>query len=376
MPPYSSSSPSPSPPPPLHPHSFGARIIVFPIVALALAAAGAAVYFFATQPQPLSTKSAPKTIGIAYFRQGLSSIESLKRRLSEMGYTNLRYIAEEVHIGPSMAEDMRRMYAGMFDEGVDLIFADHEHMAKVALEMTKERGIDTPIVYIIRFHDPVEYGLADSFRSSGNNATGVAGNLSEVTKRTLQFIQEINPKAKKIGIFGAGFQVPDVAARYFSEFKGQVADFGMEIVEYSTQVPPPQAEAEFNRVASAIKKGDVDALVHIPGHFYDKQEEGEYELAKRLGVPMSAPYEDLQGGGQFSFSTNYSFAGEEAAVMVDKIFKGKRPSEIPVEYGARNDLTLNLTRARETGIKFTDSMLYIATDAYEEGAGGPDKPSH
>jgi len=320
--------------------------------------------------------AAPRTIGIAYFRQGLSSIEALKRTLERMGYTNLNYIEEEIMISPTMGEDMRDIYQRMLDKGVDLIWADHEHQAKVALEMTKERGIDIPIVFIVRFHDPVEYGLAESFKSSGNNATGVAGNLSEVTQRTLTFLKEIDPSIRKVGIFGQGFRVPDIAARYFAEFKKQVNGFGMEIVEFSTRVPPPQAEAEFNRMAATIRPGDVDAFVHIPGHFYETQESGEYRLAKRLGIPMSAPYEDLPGGGHFSYSTNYEFAGEESAVMVDKIFRGTLPSDIPVEYGARNELTLHLGRARETGVQFPDSMIFIATEKYEDDSDFPEATGH
>ena len=103
--------------------------------------------------------------------------------------------------------------------------------------------------------------------------------------------------------------------------KEEADRLGIELIEYRSSVPPPQAEAEFNRVADTIKKGDVDGIFHLPGHFYESQQVAEYQLAKRLGIPMHAPYEDLgsegvEGGGHFAYTANFAHAGEQAARMV------------------------------------------------------------
>lgn len=325
---------------------------------------GASIAPVAETSQPeLTAKDQPRTIGIVYFRQGLAAVDSMKQELARLGYTHITYIEKEVVVGPTMIDDMHTYYQEMFDQGIDMIWADHEHQTKVALEMTKEQGLNIPIVYIARFHDPVEYGLADSFKSSGNNATGVAGNLSEVTQRTLGFLRELRPDIKKIGIFGAGYQVEDIAGRYFQEFKTQANDLGIQIVEYKTDVPPPGAEAAFHEAAAAIQPGDIDAIIHIPGHYYEVQETGEYEeVARRLGIPMSVPYEDLAGGGHFSFSTNYEHAAVQTVPMIEKIFNGTKPADIPIEYGSKNDLALHMGRAKESGITFPNSMLFIANE--------------
>lgn len=321
--------------------------------------------YWLMQPQATDATKEPKKIAIAYFRQGLSAKDEFKKAIAEMGYTNIEYVEEEIIIGPTMGEQMTAFYNRVLAEGVDLIWSDHEQQAKVALQITKERQDDTPIVYIIRFHDPVLYGMADSFQSSGNNSTGVAGNLLEAARRTLEFVKEMNPDAKTIGMFGTGFMVPSVAMGYYEELKRQVPIAGFELVEYTTSVPPPQAEAEFKRIAASIEKGDIDAFLHVPGHFYEPQESAEYQLAKELGIIHSTPYEDMPGGGHFSYSSNFAIAGAQSAVMVDKIFRGAEPASIPIEYGARTDLTLHLGRAAETGIQFTDSMLFIAAEKRE-----------
>lgn len=315
-----------------------------------------------------AVEQAPKKIGIPYFRQGVSAMVTLKEELAALGHTDVTYVEQEVSpSSPTAMQELAVVIRKMIQEdGVNMIWSDHEHQAKVALEVTKELGReDIPIVYIIRFHDPIEYGLAASFASSGNNATGVAADLSDSVQRTATFFKEIDSSVKKIGIFGAGFQVPTVANRYFLEWKKQAAQFGFEVIEYSTSLPPPQAEAEFHRIAATIKKGDIDAIVHIPGHFFETQEYAEYDLAKRLQVPHAVPYEDLIGGGQFTYATNFEAAGRQSAHIVDKILKGMSPSEIPIEYGEKKLLVLNQYRATESGIEFPESMRYLADEVIE-----------
>lgn len=324
-----------------------------------------------------SAKSAPQkqfVIGIPYFPQQLDALAGFKTGMEKLGYKegeNVRYDMARVIVGPTMFDELKSIGEGMIDEKVDLIFASLEHGAKVMFDVSKQKGSDIPIVFLTRFHDPIEYGLIESYRSSGNNTAGVAANMLEVIERNLEFFKEINPKFKKLGIFADGFMAPGVGDAHFAELKKQASRFGIEIVEYKTSVPPPETEAEFNRVAATIKKGDIDGLFHIAGHFYPTQEAGESELATRLGIPMAAPFEDLPNGGMFSYSDEFGSSGEQAAVIADKILRGMKPSDIPIEFGARSVLTLILGRARDAGVKFSDSMLFIAENKFESGEDFP-----
>ena len=336
----------------------------------AIVVIGAAIYWFA--PQKESASVVPKKIGIANFVQGSSSVTGLKKGLAELGYSDVEFFGGEVIPNPKMIEEIKAIYRKAIEENdVDLLFADHEHQALAAVEITREMGVDVPIVFISRFHDPVSYGIVESFKSSGNNATGITQNLTEVASRIYNFLREINPSLKKVGVFGEGFLIPGLADDdYFPAMKDEADRLGIELIEYKSSAPPPQAEAEFNRVADSIKKGDIDGIFHLPGHFFESQQVAEYQLAKRLGIPMHAPYEDLgsegvEGGGHFAYTANFAHAGEQAARMVDKIFRGMKPSEIPLEYGEQNLLVLEKGRAEETGIKFSESMLFLADEVRE-----------
>src|SRR3989344_6106579 len=164
------------------------------------------------------------------------------------------------------------------------------------------------------------------------------------------------------------FEAQAKVAQVVTEESGRT---DVPIVEYTTDAPPPQAKAEFERIAATIKKGDIDAMMHIAGHYYETQEAGESELAIRLGIPMATNYEDIPRGGHFTLSNGTRESGEQAAVMADKIFRGTKPSDIPIEYAQKDILSLHLGRARAAGFTFPESMLYLATNKYEDDSAFP-----
>lgn len=338
---------------------------------------GAALYWYQPLISGLATTPPSKTyvIGILYFPQQTDAVLAFQEKMEELGYkegVNVRYDMVRVSPSPTMIEEFTVAVDRMIQERVDMIYATFEHEAAVALRETKKYQSDIPIVFITRFHDPVQFGLIPSYKSSGSNATGIATNVSETVERSLGFFRAINPNFKKVGIFTDGFMLPDIGDALVAEVRKQAPKFGVEVVEYKTSVPPPQAEAEFYRVAAKIKKGDIDGIFHVAGHFFEVQEAGESELAVRLGIPMEAPNEDLPNGGMFSYSDDASAAGTQSAVLADKIFKGTKPADIPIEFNAKTELTLVLGRARAAGITFPDSMLFIAANKYEDSSSFPE----
>lgn len=305
--------------------------------------------------------SEPKTIGIVYFRQQEEAVAGLKEGLKDLGYSAITY---KEFVMP-VSDDMDKVAAGyaktLVENRVDLMYTALEFQGLPAITTTKEMGDDTPIIFLSQFHDPVAYGLAKSFRSSGNNATGIALNIVEIVQKQLEFLKEIRPDIKKIGVFADGFMVPPLSEEFYPEFRRQAAKFGYEIVVYTTQVPPPEAEKAWRTTAAAIKPGDIDALYHIAGHYFDAQEAAESALAARLQIPMVAPIEDLPNGGHFGYSGGFLGAGRQSARMADKIFRGTKPGDIPLEYNEQIALVLYPERARLAGIVFPESILSIAT---------------
>lgn len=316
-----------------------------------------------------SSPDQPKTVGILYFRQHIDSYGGLKSGLAKLGYTDKDIKYNEILLtpGPNLDADIDNGVRKLLEDNVDILWVSLEHQALAAVNITKELNNDTPIVFTARFQDPLDFGIIESYKSSGNNSTGIATSLPLNVQKTLQFFREINPETKKVGVFSDGFMVPpNWGEAYLQELKKQASRFDMTVVEYKTNKEPDFTGEKFNEIASIIKQGDIDALFHIPVHFNDTQEVLETELAKRLHIPFSVPSEDLPTGGTFAYADDFAASAEQSAVMISKIFNGAKPSDIPIEFGAKQTLSLNLKRASEAGIVFPNSMLYIAEEKITE----------
>src|SRR3989344_1589714 len=342
--------------------NFRVLVVVATLVIIAVILLSLVKIFQATPPkapEPSMALSKPRTIGVLFVRQSADALEGIKMGLKELGYTNITF-KEILMDSQTTIEDVENLTKKLVGEKVDLIYATGESRAQGAINATKEIGDDTPIVYLSNFHDPVAYGLAKSFISSGNNATGVARNIAKELERQLELLQKIKPGIKKIGVFGRGFVVQELGGEFLSELKGRAPKFGYEVIEYTTSVTPPNTGVAFDTAAATIKPGDIDALYHIAGHFYSTQEVAETALAVRLQIPMVAPLEDLPNGGHFGYSGDFSIAGKQVAKMADKIFRGANPRDIPLEYVEETLLVIYPVRARLAGVEFPGSVLEIA----------------
>lgn len=319
--------------------------------------------WFAYQKLPMNQQGTkPKVIGVVYIRQHQDAYEGLKEGIKNLGYTDKDVVYNEVLVvtGPNLYDDLGNGVRKLIADKVDVMFLSYEMTAKLGVDISKELGSTIPIVFMSRFHDPIDYGMAASYKSSGNNSTGVATNLIASIQKTLKFFKEINPEAKRIGVFSEGFMIPGGSDQILKELRDQVPRFGLTLVEYTTQKPPSPERGNFDEVASTIKPGDIDAIFHLPVHFYDPQEVDETVLANKLQIPMSVPSEDMPTGGNFSFADDFHKSAQQASVMIQKIFNGTQPKDIPIEFGSKSLLILNTKRAEEAGITFPKSMLGIA----------------
>lgn len=335
------------------------KIIITMIVVIA---AGRFIYTAGIFDSMFKQKSFnhPKVIGVIYQRQHQTAYDGMKEGMKKIGYTDKDIVYNEILItsGPTFSKDVENGVKKLIADNIDLLFVTSEQIDKMALEFTKNTNI--PIVFMTRFHEPLSYGLIDSYRSSGNNSTGISTNLAETVQKNLFFFKEINPEIKKIGVFGGGFMLPDGGDAVLAELKKQGPKFGISIVEYQTKNSPDTTSKNWHEVADKINPGEIDGLYHLAHHFYGKQEVDESKLATRLQIPHSVPSSDIPTGGSFAFADDFHESAGQAAVMIDKILKGEKPSNIPIEFGSKSILTLQLKKASEAGFTFPNSMIFIA----------------
>src|SRR5204863_1875849 len=117
---------------------------------------------------------------------------------------NLKYDEILLTPGPNLYKDIDDGVKKLLADKVNVIWVSMEHQGLEAIKVTKELNNTTPIVFMARFHNPLDFGMISSFKSSGNNATGIATDMPQNVQKALQFFKEINPNAKKVGVFAAG----------------------------------------------------------------------------------------------------------------------------------------------------------------------------
>lgn len=317
---------------------------------------------------PKQTES-PRVIGVVQLWHVLDRFyDGLKTGMNELGYTegkNIVYDYQNWEQNPAKIDETVQRH---INNNVDILYVVGNPSIEAALRLTKAAGKSIPIVYVLA-DKPVETKIADSLKSSGNNSAGVTNNMSELIPKQLEFLKKISPAVQKLGIYGEGFTVPGgVGAWVIKALKEQAPNFGITIVEYKTDVPPgPLLVNEFERIAGSIKSGDIDAQMHIPGHFYADQHLAEFIHAKRLKIPTIEPIlEEVEEGGLYSYAADLFAVGKQAAIITDKVLKGTKPSDIPIEFPKKNILGINMKMARDIGITIPDSVIAITSVIIEK----------
>jgi ABC-type uncharacterized transport system substrate-binding protein len=235
--------------------------------------------------------------------------------------------------------------------GVGLIFAAELSAAKAAQTMTSR----IPIVFITGGGgNPVEMGLIESFDRPGGNITGVSFLSVELGPKRLEVFREIVPGLHRVLFPYDPNDASGVAvARVYREAARRL---GIVLVEQAVHT---QAEAQ--ATLAQVRKGEVDGILvpdglslNIPGFVV--------ETAGQQGIPtmFQVAFFVDRGEGLASYGPDVSSLGRQAARLVDKILKGTKPAEIPVEVISRFEFVINLKVAKTLGLTIAPEILYRA----------------
>ena len=362
--PQNSQSPAPAP---IEPHTgIGKPIKALLVIIGLLAILGGAVGI-AVQSGLIVSPSAkePVTVGIVQYVASLDQVyEGFKVGMQELGYTegvNITYLYQNSNGDVAKA---KQIAAEFLTKNVDLIFTMSTSATKAAYEATKEAGSQTPIVYG-QSNVSIKAGIIAGYESSGNNVTGVENLNAEYIEQQLNFLKQIKPDAKKVGVFALvpPFRQP-VTADALTTVDELAPRFSLEVTHYDVNLPPgPQSKSLIQGMVDAIKPGDVDALIQIsdPATNFQDTPSIFIKAQSRLNAPVIAivvPH--VEQGALLSYGSNFKEQGRQAAVLVDKVLQGTKPADIPIEFSKHSVIAVNLKTARDLGLTIPNSILSIA----------------
>jgi putative ABC transport system substrate-binding protein len=275
-------------------------------------------------------------------------VVGLRDGLRELGYREnedfvigVRFTQGDLTALPTAARQL-------VQDGVDLLFVDHDEGAQAAQQATTQ----IPIVGVA-VGDPLGRGLIQSFARPGGNLTGVADLHLELSPKRLEVFREILPGLRKVlFLYHATEAYATAEAR---EVRAAAHRLGITLVERSVRT---QEEAQ--AALAAVQPGEVDGVLaprccalNIPGFILD--------TTTQRGLPtmFEAPFW-VERGGLASYGPDLYASGQMAARLVDKIRKGVPPAEIPMEVNPKIEFVINLKVVQALGLTLAPEMLYRA----------------
>jgi putative ABC transport system substrate-binding protein len=314
------------------------------IICLALGAMLLTVNFPAAAQQP---KKVPR---IGYLQIGSQlgpTGEAFLQGLRDLGYVEGKSIIIEYRGDPQRREDrLPEFAADLVRLKVDVIVALSPPAAHAAMNATKT----IPIV-MRSTSDPIQAGFVASLARPGGNITGVTSISTELNGKRLELLKEVIPRLSRVGVL----RNPDRSAEASNFKEMEIAARSLDLRLQSLEVRGPN---DFENAFRAAVKARVGALIPIRTPLINDQRKRIADLAIKSRLP--AIYDDreyIDAGGLMSYGTDLADLHRHAATYVDKILKGVKPADLPVEQPMKFDLVINLKAAKQIGLTIPPNVL-------------------
>jgi len=281
-------------------------------------------------------------------------VEAFREGLREVGYAEGRNIIIEYRWAEGKMERLPELAADLVGRKVDVIVTISPPSAQAAHQATRT----IPIV-IIAVGDPVALGLAASLSRPGGNVTGFASYGPELVGKQLEFIKEMIPGIKRVAIFWAPANVNH--ARGLKDLEGPARLLAIQILPLRI-VSPADFEEAF-RTAVTERAGAV-WIFGEPMFTLHRARLATLALDARLPM-MSLVRQLVEAGGLVSYGPAFIHHYRGAATYVDKILKGAKPGDLPIEQPTKFELVINLKTAKTLGLTLPPSLLLRADQVIE-----------
>jgi putative ABC transport system substrate-binding protein len=273
-------------------------------------------------------------------------IEAFRQGLRELGYTEGKNIFIEWRSSEGKIERRNEIAAELVRLKVDVIVSAGPTVTRVVREATST----IPIV-MGQDTDPVGSGFVASLARPGGNITGLAALAPEMSGKQLDLMKEIIPKLSRVAVIGNSTNPGDAQAlRETVLAAGSVEVY----LRYLDVLDPKDIETAFRSAA----KGRADAVVVLGNPILNAHRKEIADLAAKHRLPATyARPEFVEAGGLIYYGTNYNDLFRRAAIYVDKILKGAKPADLPVEQPTKFEFIVNLKAAKQIGLTIPPNVL-------------------
>jgi putative tryptophan/tyrosine transport system substrate-binding protein len=280
--------------------------------------------------------------------------DGFRKGLRELGYVDGQNIAIVYRWSDGFTERLPSLAIDLVSQRVDLIVASGTQATRAAMQATST----IPIVMATGAY-PDKLGLVASLARPGGNVTGLSNVGPELNAKSLQLLKELAPRISRLAIIHNPSSPVEAIA--VPELKAAAQAAGVEVLPVEVRTPD-----EFAAAFSALLDRRPDALMAIgnPANFRNRQLIADFALERRL---PSVYHERMfvQAGGLLSYAPSMPEMFRRAATYVDKILKGAKPADLPVEQPTEFELVINRRTAQALGLTIPPSLVLRADQIIE-----------
>ena len=283
-----------------------------------------------------------------------SRIEAFRQGLQELGYVEGQNIVIEYRYADGKSDRLPALAAELVRLKVNLIVTGGPAPTRAANATTST----IPIV-MAQDPDPVGNGFVASLARPGGNITGLSTVAPELSAKRLELLKEILPKLARIAVVGNSSDPG--SAQALEETELAAVAIGV-MLQYLDVRDAKDIENAFREAS----KARADALLLLPSFVFNSYRTEIAAIAVKSRLPaMSYQKEFVEEGGLVSYGTSFTDLFRRAATYVDKILKGAKPADVPVEQPTKFELVINLKTARALGLTIPQSLLLRADEVIQ-----------
>src|SRR5690349_16902895 len=281
-------------------------------------------------------------------------LEAFLQGLHELGYIEGQNIIIEYRYADGHPERLPALASRLVRGKIDMILTGGPFSTHAATDATNK----IPIVMAFD-NDPIGNGFVASLARPGGNVTGLSTEYPEISGKQLELLKEIFPRLTRVAVLG-NFTEPG-NAQALKEAQRAADAFGVKL-QYFDVREPEDIETSFK----AASKGQMDAAVVLAGAIFFSQRPRLAMLAVKHRVPaVYQASEYVDAGGLMTYGVSINDLFRRAAYYVDKILKGAKPADLPIEQPTKFDLVINLKTAKALGLTIPPSVLGRADQLIE-----------
>jgi putative ABC transport system substrate-binding protein len=313
----------------------------------------------AIAPRLAAAQQARKFPRIGFLGNSTPTLEaklvgSFREGLRDLGYIENQNISIEYRWAEGKYERLPTLIAELIASKVDVIVT----AGTPAALAVKKATASVPLV-MVAVGDPVGTGLVASLAHPGGSATGLTSIAPELEGKRLELIKQAVPGVSRVAVLwnpANAYQIGDE-----KEVRAAAGVLGIPILSLALRTPE-----EFDAAFATILSERADAVMVLADRVFLHNRKGIIDFVTKNRLPTMNAYRELvEAGGLMSFGPNYAVMHRQAAAYVDKILKGAKPADLPVEQPARFEFVVNLKTAKALDIRFPQTILLRADEVIE-----------